>query len=557
MNRRTTLNTLLDQPPISKTFKPKPTSFSLDTYTGEWTADQAAHLLRRTMFGVRKEEIDQAVELGLSGTIDLLFQERPMPDPPINFDYETDEQVPIGSTWVDAHYTSFEVYRMEVAYRRRSLNAWTMNLLINNEFSIREKMTLFWHNHFVVERSVLIDEKYLYNYITLLRSSALGNFRQLTKEVSIDPAMLSYLNGNRNTKDNPNENYARELLELFTVGKGQLAGPGDYTTFTEEDVLAIAKVMTGWRTLGNFSSLETIQPKAIFSVVQHDTSNKQLSNRFNNALIEHAGAEEYANLIDVIFHQRTTAEHLSRKLYRWFVFYTIDEVIEQTIIQPMAQLLIDNDFEIIPALKSLLSSQHFYQVSQNVGGMIKHPIDFVVGLLRQFPLKEEPDILVKYPYWEKIYDSLQDLQMSYYQPPDVGGWRAFYQSPNYYRIWITAATLGPRVNFTNLIATRGMRINNHNFKIDVLAVAKKIENNTDPNAIIEGFVRQLFPQTITDNQKNRLKNILLPGLPDFEWTVEFTAYLEDPDNGAARIGSENRLKALLKAMLVMPEFYLS
>ena len=110
-------------------------------------------------------------------------------------------------------------------------------------------MTLFWHNHFVVEFGDINDARMGYEYCRLLRQHALGNFKQLAKDVTVTPAMLRYLNGNQSTVGAPNENYGRELLELFTVGKGPLIGPGNYTNYTEADVQAAAKVLTGWRDL--------------------------------------------------------------------------------------------------------------------------------------------------------------------------------------------------------------------------------------------------------------------------------------------------------------------
>ncbi|MBK9745017.1 MAG: DUF1800 family protein [Saprospiraceae bacterium] len=116
--------------------------------------------------------------------------------------------------------------------------------MLKGDANIREKMTMFWHNHFVT--ADINDPRYNYIYISLLRKNALGNFKQLTKDITIDPAMLNYLNGRDNTGQAPNENYARELMELFTLWQSPLAGPGDYTTYTEDDIKEMARVLTGW-----------------------------------------------------------------------------------------------------------------------------------------------------------------------------------------------------------------------------------------------------------------------------------------------------------------------
>ena len=552
MNSRTTISSMLGRKSTtaSPVVSTKQASLSLEPYTGNWNFEQAAHLLRRAMFGPKKEEIEQAIELGLAGTIDLLFQEQAMPEPPVNYNFPDDPLVPIGEPWIGKILTEGEDFLKQKirSHRQSSLYAWTMNQLIASEMSIREKMTLFWHNHFVVQRTVVGDPNYLYNYITLLRENATGNFKELVRNITVDKAMLWYLNGFQNNKNNPNENYARELLELFTIGKGDLAAPGDYTTYTEDDVIEVAKVLTGWRVF----DYNTVNPEAIREVVFqaniHDTGQKQLSHRFDNAVLPDAGEDEYKQLIDLIFQKVEVAQFISRKLYRWFIYSDIDASIEQAIIEPMAQLLIDNDFETAPVVKALLSSQHFYD-AQLIGPMIKNPLDFVVGLYRQFDIKLVGDLEQNYTKLLRLHRSMDIHQMSYFEPPNVAGWSAYYQAPSFYQTWISSATLVPRMQLTDALA---------GFQIDVLTFAAKIENGTDPNTLIDEFAKILFPQPITDNQKTALKENLIPGLPDFEWTVEYGNYLAEPTIVNNLItGVERRLRALVKAMLAMSEYYLS
>ena len=230
----------------------------LNIFEGEWTYETAAHLLRRTTFGPTPDQIKESVELGLEGTLTLLFEELPMPDPPVNYYFEDDPAVPIGEPWLNAiHQKNSNVRR----HRFKSLNAWIFKNILEERTSIREKLTLFWHNHFAV--SNVGDPTFLYNYFDTLRTNAWGNFKDLVKKVTLDPAMLRFLNGNQNTERAPNENFARELLELYTVGKGPSAGPGDYTTFTELDVVEIAKVLTGWRDQG-YQRKEEIEVTSFF-----------------------------------------------------------------------------------------------------------------------------------------------------------------------------------------------------------------------------------------------------------------------------------------------------
>ena len=157
----------------------------------------------------------------------------------------------------------------------------------------QEKLTLFWHNHYVTQG--INDPQMVYNYITLLRENGLGNFRELTKQMTIEPAMLIYLNGNQNSAVAPNENYARELLELFTIGKGPAVGPGDYTNYTEDDVVEMARVLTGWIVRGGFTTDTVNNPlKSEFRPARHDDGTKQLSHRFDDIEIDDMGENEYA-----------------------------------------------------------------------------------------------------------------------------------------------------------------------------------------------------------------------------------------------------------------------
>ena len=334
------------------------------TYTGAWTFDEAAHLLRRTIFGPTKARIQQAVDDGLETTIATLFSAPSPVDPPIYFDFEDDPLATNGETWVDIPFDE-DIDNLPKA-RAKSLSTWWYKQMNQNDQTITEKLTLFWHNHFVVSDS---DNANLdWQYLNKLRNFALGDFRELTKEITIDRSMLFFLNGNSNFKDEPNENYARELLELFTIGKGPLVGVGDYTNFTEQDIAAMARALPGW-------SAETEDdPNAIFVEDEHDPTPKILSYRFDNATIQNDGDVEYQTVIDIIFEKEEGSRHICRRLYVWFIHYHITDTIESEIIAPMAQILLDNDYEIQPALETLLKSEHFFDPAER-GCMIKNTFD--------------------------------------------------------------------------------------------------------------------------------------------------------------------------------------
>lgn len=531
-----------------------PPKYSLRPYKGEWTLKQAAHLLRRTTFGATYEELKVFASKGRQQAVkDILNVSSELPAPPLNYRYDRDPYVPIGASWLDQPYNE---EANVTSYRLASLKAWNTGILINSESTIREKMTLFWHNHFVVQDSTVREGSYLYQYLTTLRENATGNFKELVEKITLDPAMLRYLNGNSNTRNRPNENYARELLELFTLGKGDLAGPGDYTTFTEDDVLAVAKVLTGWRDRGYKSRDPEEVRRVIFTQARHDRGRKELSHRFDNAIIENTDEDEYSQLIDLIFQKRDVALFICRKIYRWFLYYEINDSVEEQIINPLADTLIANEFEIEPVLQQLLSSEHFFDVDL-IGPMIKNPIDFVIGLFRQFEIAIPADDYNKqYRVWNAINNLFPLLQMVYLDPPDVAGWKAYYQEPSFYQIWISSVTLTARMEITDQVSTQNRRVAGVPLKIDILRFIETLEDTLDPNSVIHEMASILFTQPLTDKQVITLKEILIPGLPDYEWTVEYSDYLADPDDADLKNGVENRLRSLLQAMLSMPEFYL-
>ncbi|MEL6943395.1 MAG: DUF1800 domain-containing protein, partial [Bacteroidota bacterium] len=409
----------------------------LKKYTGDWSFEQAAHLLRRTTFGATFKEINNTVDKGMDASIRQLLRTRPMPDHPVNYYYGDDPAVPINSEWVKAPYTDFANNNA----RRKSLYGWTLMRMMQDRMSIREKMTLFWQSHFIIETDIIKDAKFLYQYVSMFRSQALGNFQSLVEQVTISPSMLRYLNGRDNTESAPNENYARELLELFTLGKGDLAGPGDYTTFTEEDVIAMAKVLTGWRDR-NYVKKETESvPEVFFRSGQHDKGQKQLSHRFDNTVVNNNNAEEYKDLIAIIFQHPQASRFICRRLYRWFVHFDINGKIEQEVIEPMSAILRENDFNIKPVIEALLKSEHFYE-KENIGSMVKSPVDFILFSLNQLEVPFPDDNLYrKYQVRFKLYQEMEDMQMEIFNPPNVAGWKAYYQQPLFYQSWISAAPL--------------------------------------------------------------------------------------------------------------------
>jgi hypothetical protein len=285
----------------------------LDPYQGPWTQAQAAHLLRRATFGVKYAQVQQLLALGnAQAAVDAILNvPTTPPDPPVN-NYNSpnsnppyaDPNVPSGQTWINAPYdVEAEGYRIE------SWRGWWLNRMIEGEANIQEKMTLFWHNHFATQTDAVFRGKAAYLHNAMLRRNILGNFRTFVKEVTLDPLMLVFLNGFRNNLIAPDENYARELQELFTVGKDTLQG------YSEDDVVAAARVLTGWTV--DFNGTVTFIPQL------HDQGFKVFSSFYGNTIIQGSnnGNAELDALINMILQKEEVSLYISRKLYRFFVYY--------------------------------------------------------------------------------------------------------------------------------------------------------------------------------------------------------------------------------------------
>jgi uncharacterized protein (DUF1800 family) len=537
------------------------TTAGLEPYSGAFGTGEALHLLRRTTFGPAPADATTATLKGLPATLDSLFS-TPTDESsqPLIVD-SRDSVAPVGQTWVDQVYKDPASTYNPVGLRTTSLKAWWMGLIINQSLSIREKMVLFWHNHFSAETATVADPRFFYYYLSLLRSNALGNFKDLTRQITIDGAMLRYLNGNSNTKTAPNENYGRELQELFTIGKGPEVAPGDYTYYTEADVQAASHVLTGWKDQQNADGTVGPSPTSSFAASKHDPTDKQFSARYQNTVITGGataadGPRELGALMDMIFAQTETALFVCRKLYRWFVYYVIDDVTEANVITPMADILRTSGYNVLPALRTLLASAHFFD-PVNRGCMIKSPLDYLTGIARLFSISFPADVAQQYALLNYFTAMGATMDQNPGDPPNVAGWQAYYQTPQFDELWINTDTLPKRGNASAQLAGRGYSSGGAKLVIDPIAfIRDAISDPSNPTAIINESAQLLFAVDLTSSQLAFLKDTLLPGLPDYEWTAEWTTFLADPTNATKLNAVKNKLIALYTFMMSMPEFEL-
>lgn len=529
----------------------------LAPYTGPWTTQEIVHLLKRTMFGATKADVDYFKRRSVHDTInELLSIPLLPPSPPLkNYDNtnvpanDPEYTVAAGATWVDTNTNDGAAN-----FRRiNSFKSWWISLMINQQRNILEKMVLFWHNHFSTETADIGRAIWCYQNNIILRQHALGNFRQFVKAITIDTGMLRYLNGYLNTNTAPDENYSRELQELFTIGKE------NNPNYTEDDVKQAARVLTGWRIDANTN-------KPYFQANRHDIASKQFSSFYNNTIIagkagDTAGDIELDAMLNMIFHKKVeVSEFLVRKLYRWFCYYSIDAATEANVIQPLAKIFRDSSWEIKPVLSALLNSEHFFD-ALNQGCLIKSPLDMTVGVCREFSIDFPPpsDVVNSYYMWEYVRNQASLMQQNVGDPPSVSGWAAYYQVPQFHEIWINSDTLPKRNRYTDQLITMGYSRNGKRIKIDPVAFAKKFSNPADPTILVSDIVDVLYKVPLSAASKQTIKKqILLSNQDqDYYWSNAWNAHIASPaDTGLYQIVF-NRLQALLKYLMNLAEYQLS
>ena len=537
---------------MSNRYSPTGIQGGIDEYKGVWSTEQITHLLKRTMFGANPDDINYFKSKTLNQAVDELLQPQILPDPPLNFydtaEYKDPQGIKFGETWVNAIYGDGTVN----SRRRASYKYWWVMQMTNQKRNIHEKMVLFWHNHFSTEMNEVDDARYVYLYNTVLRKNALGNFKDFVRQITLDPAMLKYLNGRLNTKNAPDENYGRELQELFTIGKG--AG----SKYTEDDVKAAAKVLTGYGINGDKMTFTT-------NVNNHDTSDKKFSAFYNNTIIKGiAGAnfdKELDDMLTMIFSVEEVSKFICRKFYQYFVYYDLTPAVEKDIIEPLAKIFRDNKFEIKPVISALLKSQHFFY--PNVyGSTIKSPLDLVIGTLREFNIQfPSPTTYLQeyYNLFGEVVRQGQIMQQDIGDPPNVAGWPAYYQEPLFYEIWVNSDTYPKRNQYTDSLILNGFTKNGRKIQLDVIAFAKKLVNPDDPNLLIAQSLEILYKIPVSKELIEQVKkDILLSGQStDYYWTELWNTMIQKPNDTNNLNMVTTRLRNLYKYLLALPEYQLT
>ncbi len=362
---------------------------TLAPYTTPLDRTRAAHLYRRLGFSASVETVNQTVGLSAGALVDNLVNQAlnmaPTPAP----------------TWADWNNSNYPADDDAAGQLRRAQQdewrlAYANGMLSNN---LRERLSFFWSNHFVTELDVYNCNSFLYYYINCLQRNAIGNFKTFVSEIGLTSAMLYYLDGVYNNGNNPNENYGRELYELFTLGEGN--------NYTEQDIIETARALSGYVERGEIGC----EPVA-FDATKHDTGSK--------TILGQTGNWGYDDVIDILFQQRPNeiAQFICRKLYEFFVHPDSKDAANnaQVIIDGMASTFVSSNFELAPVLSQLFKSQHFFD-DEAIGVIIKSPFDFYFNLLNESGFAYNNTNVAEMTNYSRL------LTQELFDPFDVAGWQ--------------------------------------------------------------------------------------------------------------------------------------
>ncbi len=370
-----------------------------------WNHAAAAHLLGRAGFGATPMEVESFFKLGRAQAIQTVLTVPPVAAPPQLEPYER----PLAS---EIHRMTPEERQSLIKKRRRSdksdletIRQWWIDQMMRPPSAFLEKATLFWHGHFATSVQKVKNADMMWQQNQLLRKFAFGNFRDMVKAISCDPAMVVWLDLQQSRNGAPNENFARELMELFTLGIGH---------YSEDDIKASARAFTGYRAQrreGGFDYVES----------QHDASEKTFMGK--------KGPFSGDDIIDIIFQQPACATFICEKLWTFYA----GENPEPGIVAGLANTLRKSDYELRPVLKEMFGSQAFYS-AQSVGTQIKSPAQLITQTCLTLECPPPPGFSLRF-----IMTSLGQLLFA---PPNVKGWDGN-------RAWINTATLASRQQFTD------------------------------------------------------------------------------------------------------------
>lgn len=498
------------------------------TDTQPYNYSRAAHLLRRAMIAPTHEEILQSVQDGLSKTLDKLF---------VPFDLGVEYIDEWAGTFPTVYPQNDDDYEKWFWANVRHVNMfyhwWLMNIR-DSPVSLQERLVLCWHGHFATDIRMNIEvAQHVYNQYRLLQKMCMGNFREFVREMTQNIAMQLFLNLHDNYayfgKKYINENYARELMELHTMG---IFDEHRQRNYTQKDVSEAARGLTGWHSKPSELGDGYMAMFSRFIPERWDKDDKTFLGR--------TGAWNTDDIIRILFEERSQqiAVFICSKLYTWF----IGDTPNTEVVHALAETFIASNWEIKPVLRELLSSEHFFQ-EENTGILKKCHIEYIVGMIRQCGLQDIPDFSKAQNRYGDIILRLEGWGQLMYNPPNVSGWRGM-------RDWVNPSVLSRRLQFSqDVIQNKLLTISNPVppaiYTFDLHAFVSRFTSIHDPEALAVDFARYLLPHTLTEEDKILFIEAILDGGKAYEWNID------DPKQR-----TDERMTKCLVAIVSHPAFQL-
>ena len=482
------------------------------------TYDGSAHLLRRMGFGGSPAEIELISSIGKEAAVDLL----------INY-----EQVD-NRALDDLLQNSFDFSDPldSPRFNRAELQRWWFTRMVHTRRPFEEKMTLFWHNHFATSASKTGD-LFIYNQNLVLRSHALDQFDNLLLKVSQDPAMLLWLDGVTNVRGKPNENFSRELQELFTMGITDVV-TGD-PNYTEEDVKEIARAFTGWKFFHPRVDPNPFNYQFIVNPPEHDNTIKSIYPGTPWARTGNLGGED---IIVTICQRRATARFLVKKLFEFFVYPLGDTAADKTTIEKFSDVYMTRSHSIKELVRAIFSSDEFFSDRARYA-LIKSPVEIIVGAIRMLGARYNPGTSARQGASDNTLAAISIfLGQDLFNPPDVAGWKLNLG-------WINTSTLLNRFTYA-----------------DLLAVNRPRDLNSPGLWLSHEQVRSMAKKSSKKTVK-RLLSILGPLDVGSEMIAALRAYLESDDQGRPAgfvvndLTVDKKVRGLIHLIMCLSEFQLN
>jgi hypothetical protein len=548
---------------------------TLAPYTGEFGDAQKKHLLKRTMVGYASRHLKDLEGLTMEQAVDKIMTFHELGEPVNNYynelsqeaykeKYGNDDvgpQEPFVSEAYIGRLENNNFSDFQGQERKEAIYSWMHHSMYAQPTSICWKLFIFLFN-----LTPTLDfhsiHKMIYSYIHLIYHGSFRNYRDFIYDLTLEPYMLEYLNLQLSQKETPDENYAREVQELFTVGKRP------FSKFTEGDVQAAAKVLVGWNSdfWGENATGAGWAPVIRFNDWNHDTSDKQFSEFYGNTLIRgregEAGAEELDEFIDMIFKTDEAAIYLSRRLFQFFVYPVLSDYVEENIIRPLADVMRSNNYNLAETLKVLLKSDYFYS-EELYNSVIKGPYDFTLSVMKELDVlngslwtysqNEQRDYNSSFSedagffgdslmnQDHRVYQTFRSFEwrlrnqgMNVFNPPSVSGWPAFYQEPVYDLFWLNSVTIKARKEFTDSASRWGLYLGNQNGNnIHLRFNLSNFIESFHSIESVDGFLNELTDRflggPIPDKALTRIKNMALgDSFNENHWGEEINRFKSDP-----------------------------